>query len=372
MAVALCATARPALSQIEWQLDAAASRVKPVGAASRSALSIAAQAQQDVGPFKPLISASGTITGDSVAAAQLYTGVRATPPWSRRMPLDLGAVFALYGIAAGERGQSRALYVRQHALGGPGSQSGWWVGGALAQIERSQSFGSHAIDAGGWLARGRTQFLAAIATSRTDDRELFRSSALIPDEFAPAFRVADATLSLEHARTVFDIEGVAGFRVAMEGLSGSRGFAAVSLRYRVGQMLYVTASGGSQLADPLRGTPEWRYVAVGLRLGNARPRIARPAGLVGPPLRADRLGASVRLTVDAAPDAESVEVMGTMTGWEPRALERTPIGWSIVLPATAGGHQLQVRVDGGAWLPPAGVTTLTDEFGRRVGYLVLA
>jgi hypothetical protein len=107
-----------------------------------------------------------------------------------------------------------------------------------------------------------------------------------------------------------------------------------------------------------------------MRIGNTRPRIVRPAGLVGPPLRHDRLGDSVRFVVDAD-DAESVELTGTMTGWQPRALQRTEIGWTITLAAESGGHQLQIRVDGGTWLPPAGLTTLTDDFGRRVAYIVL-
>jgi hypothetical protein len=142
------------------------------------------------------------------------------------------------------------------------------------------------------------------------------------------------------------------------------------MRYRLQEIVYVTLSGGSQLSDPLRGTPEWGYVSLGLRIGNTRPRIVRPAGLVGPPLRYDRMGDEVRFIVDAE-DAGSVEIIGTMTGWQPRALQRTELGWTITMPAESGGHQLQIRVDGGTWLAPAGLTTLTDEFGRRVAYIVL-
>ena len=371
LAVALSATAREAHAQIEWQVDAAASRLRPAGGVARNALSLAAQGQQAMGMFKPLLSASATLTSDSVAAAQLYIGVRAVPPWSRRMPLDVGAVVAMYGIARGDRGQSRALYVRQHRLSGPGNQSGWWVGGAIAQIDRATAFGSNAVDLGGWFARRRTQYSIGLSTSRTDDRELFRSTALQPDEFANRFRVVDVIFTAEHARTFVDIDVVGGLRAGLEGLSGSRAFAAASLRYRLQQITYVVLSGGSQVADPLRGTPEWRFVAVGFRVGNARPGIARPAGLAGPALRYDRLAGNVRLMIDAPPGAMRVEVMGTMTGWEPRALERSEAGWVIVLPAAPGGHQVQVRVDGGSWLPPAGPTTITDEFGRRVAYIVL-
>lgn len=370
LVAALAATARPVRAQVEWQVDAAASRVKPVGAVARNAVSFAAQAQQEFGPFKPLISLASTLTSDSVAAAQLSAGFRATPPWNRRMPIDLGAVVSLYGIAAGDRGQSRGLYLRQHSLGELGEQKGWWIGGGIAQIERSQSFASHAIDAGGWIARGRTQYLASVSTSRTDDRELFRTSTLEPDEFASGFRVADATFSLVHARTFVDLEAVAGVRLGVEGLKGTRGFGAVSIRYRLQQIVYVFLGGGTQLADPLRGSPEWGYLTVGMRIGNTRPRIVRPAGLVGPPLRYERVDTLVRFIVDAE-DAEIVELMGTMTGGEPRTLVRTEEGWVVTMPAPSGGHQVQVRVNGGAWLPPAGVGTVIDEFGRRVGYLVL-
>ncbi len=41
------------------------------------------------------------------------------------------------------------------------------------------------------------------------------------------------------------------------------------------------------------------------------------------------------------------------------------------LPLRAGSHRLLVRVDGGEWMPPPGLPAAPDEFGGRVGVLLV-
>jgi hypothetical protein len=133
----------------------------------------------------------------------------------------------------------------------------------------------------------------------------------------------------------------------------------------------VTFSGGNQLADPLRGTPEWRFLAAGLRFGSSIPGARAPEGRVGPTLRYERSdGVNVRFLIEAPATATRVELAGTMTGWEPVALTLTSRGWEVIVPAVAGPHRVRVRVDGTEWLPPAGLQTIADEFGRS-GSLIL-
>jgi hypothetical protein len=308
------------------------------------------------------------VAGDSVAAAQLVFGVRAIPPWSTRMPIDIGALFALYGITAGDRGQSRVFYARQHGLN---ERSGWWIGAAYAQIDRATAFSSNAVDVAAWVVKGRTQFLAALATSRTDDRGVFEQTDLAPDEFATKYRVADGTFTVQHTRARLEVEAVGGVRFALEGLEGTRTFAAMSVAWRLRRSLHMVFSGGSQLADPLRGTPEWRFVSAGLRFGNSAPAPRPAEGRTGPTLHYQRPNSeSVLFLLMASATASRVEIAGTMTGWEPVAMTLTSRGWEVIVPAAAGPHRVQVRVNGGDWLPPAGLQTITDEFGRS-GSLIL-
>ena len=71
-----------------------------------------------------------------------------------------------------------------------------------------------------------------------------------------------------------------------------------------------------------------------------------------------------------APLATQVEVTGDFSNWEPVALSRTGSGeWSAVLPLSRGTYRFNVRIDGGAWIVPAGVSRLNDEFGGDVGLL---
>jgi hypothetical protein len=59
-----------------------------------------------------------------------------------------------------------------------------------------------------------------------------------------------------------------------------------------------------------------------------------------------------------------VEIMGDFTSWQPVRLARQGDGWwTASLPIPRGTHQMNVRVDGGAWGVPPGLTTVKDEFG---------
>jgi hypothetical protein len=369
LAVALSATANRSNAQTDWRADAALTRLRPAGASNKSAASLSGLAQQQLGSVTPILSVAATIAGDSVAAAQLLMGVKVLPPWTDRAPIDVGAVYALYGIAAGDRGQSRMLYARQHLLLDRG---GYWIGGAFGQIDREASFASDAIDVGAWLTKGRTRLTATLSTTGTDDREVFQNTALRPHPFATSVRVADAMVTVEYSGDRFDFDASAGGRVAVAGLDGSRGFASFAVGMRVAQRARAVAAFGSQLADPLRGTPEWRYASIGMRFANARATTGIPAGHAGPALEATRTGdGRARITIAAPASAQRVELAGSLTGWEPVALERGLNGWEITLSAPPGIHRVQVRVNGGEWRVPANLTASRDEFGKRSGLIVL-
>jgi len=69
--------------------------------------------------------------------------------------------------------------------------------------------------------------------------------------------------------------------------------------------------------------------------------------------------------------ARQVEIMGDVTGWEPKSLDRRDRGWELRLTADPGSHHVVVRVDGGAWKVPVNLARLDDELGGTVGLIVI-
>jgi 1,4-alpha-glucan branching enzyme len=72
-----------------------------------------------------------------------------------------------------------------------------------------------------------------------------------------------------------------------------------------------------------------------------------------------------------APGAQRVEIMGDFSEWE--AVELTPAGdvFSVTVAMSAGTRRVVVRVDGGDWLPAANTPAVDDDFGGRVGLLLV-
>ncbi|MDF1504390.1 glycogen-binding domain-containing protein, partial [Roseisolibacter sp. H3M3-2] len=84
----------------------------------------------------------------------------------------------------------------------------------------------------------------------------------------------------------------------------------------------------------------------------------------------DGAGAVRRLRV-RAPGAGSVEVRGDWTDWRPIGLVRDGDAWVLAAPLPRGTRRLTVRADGGAWRVPANLAGADDDFGSRVGLLVV-
>src|SRR5690606_39422960 len=116
----------------------------------------------------------------------------------------------------------------------------------------------------------------------------------------PKVRVADGTLVARVGGDRVEVEGVFGMRWGIEGLTGRREFGVVSLAVRTWGDAFLTLSGGNQLADPVRGTPEWHFVSLGVRFASdaidGRVRRSR----LGPAAAAQRLlDGRVRLLLNA-------------------------------------------------------------------------
>ncbi len=119
--------------------------------------------------------------------------------------------------------------------------------------------------------------------------------------------------------------------------------------------------------------PNRHYLALGLELVNRRPA-AGPTEPAGSPAGALTLarqnGPRATLTIRNAA-ASSIEVMGDFTDWRPVPMTRT-LGdvWSLSTAIPAGVHQVNLRLNGGAWSVPPGLPRADDGFGGEVGVLV--
>jgi hypothetical protein len=132
-----------------------------------------------------------------------------------------------------------------------------------------------------------------------------------------------------------------------------------------------------QLPDFVHGADATQSVTVGIRLNEPSPAVARvratrPIVQVGEISAADSAGAPPRRTLRVrAPAASRVEVMGDFTEWEPAALVPAGDVFSATFELSTGSHRLVVRIDGGPWMPAANTPAVDDDFGGRVGLLVV-
>jgi hypothetical protein len=167
-----------------------------------------------------------------------------------------------------------------------------------------------------------------------------------------------------------------GARLASRGVpGGSWGSATLALRLSSPLSLVVgagTATGGQFALDG-----EHRFVTLGFRV---RPQFApsmpdaraTPAAATISGLSVGSLdGGKYELSV-IAPRARRVEITGDFTNWKPLTLTRAADGrWTATLALSAGTHRLNARIDGGSWIVPPGLTTMSDDFAGEVGLLVI-
>ena len=108
-------------------------------------------------------------------------------------------------------------------------------------------------------------------------------------------------------------------------------------------------------------------LTTGVNAATAAEAERRPQG---PDFKLQHLGEDWYV-VHVRAAAGGVEVMGDFSAWEPLALRRVNgARWALAVRMEPGVHQIQVRVDGGAWSPPAGLPTASDGFNGDVGVFV--
>lgn len=297
--------------------------------------------------------------------------------WSTQGALQLTLYTPAAGLLVGEltaqsggsahqdgarTGQSLAVG-RGHLMG---ANRGLWVGaGAGAAWDGAGWRAVRLAELAGWARAGRATLLGSVT----------------PRQVADTIRYTDAEAALQFRVAPVEVGLSTGFRAgdALASLhDGRKMWGSVAATMWVTPRLAIVASGGAYPVDFTQNYPGGRYVSLALRVG-ARPARLERSGST-PALDAEStesfrvrtLQGSRRLLQVHAPGARTVELMGDFTNWAPVSLTRGEAGWwSVTLPIPAGTHELNVRLDGGEWIVPAGLHALSDEFGGRSGLLTI-
>lgn len=299
----------------------------------------------------------------------------------------------LYGVrleaaASGNATAYRATRTGQLLVQGRvhvhGDSTGGWLGaGTGASLYGKLWQPNTLLDAGAW-ARIRTVMMTVSLSSAAYS---FRDSTgwLVPRDgggFDTTYvhrrvtgYVTDATGTLGWSAGAFDLDVTAGIRPITRYL-GDREWAVLTVAAWIRPTAALVASVGRQPENPLQNLAGLRYGSLSLRLGErmrSRPAVPVDERAVATDFVLVEGEGDTRTLYVRAPGARRVELASGFTAWQPRPLTR--VGgdlWVLTLQVAPGTHDMSLRVDGGPWVPPPGLPAFDDEFGGRIGRLVIA
>jgi hypothetical protein len=278
-------------------------------------------------------------------------------------------------------------------------RSGVWLGRELSRDNKSTPISAAPrASAGAWTQWGNAVLTVSMSAFGGREQVLTQTTRKVPNQAkvgAPAgvrdtlqdsiqVTTSDTT---NRGRNWSDAEVSfhwgAG-RLAFRSVVGARFLTAHQPNELWGQVLgtyamagdvALIASAGVHPSSAAYGVSRARYMQLGFRIApNAllKPRLptsVRPAAVAFEVKDADRGLRTLRIRV---PSARTVELSGDFTGWKPITLTRGDDDrWETTIPIAPGMHRLAIRVDGDAWTPPPGVTTVPDEFQGTVGVIVV-
>lgn len=342
-------------------LDVGSSRVRFADSIEATALSLS-PALRVVAP-RATFSASGTFSRLASASSNsgaldgsLFTGSR------RGVSAEVEGVAGGSAHSDGARtGQMLGLARLHLTTAGRGA----WIGGGVGRTWDGAWRGVRQGDVGAWLASETSTFAATLSPTVVDD----------------TIKYADAFLSAHREVDAWALDGSLGFRAGSQipTLPANR-----NVWGNVGAILWATprvgiaASAGTYPVDFTQGFPGGQFVTLSVRFRSpVAPRTAASAQPTEPESEIRRFDAT-RISGDMhrvrvyATNARSVELTGDVTTWTPVALASDGRGWwTVTLLMPSGTHEVNVRVNGGAWEVPPGLASLRDEFGGTVGLLVV-
>jgi hypothetical protein len=213
---------------------------------------------------------------------------------------------------------------------------------------------------------------------------------ITPTVVNDSIKYADTQVSLSRKGERIDVGAVLGFRIGdqLTTLSANvRSWASANAVFWMTPRIAVVAGLGSYPIDPTQGFPGGRFASLSVRFSRqeSRSEIKQPSdedvsqdlpAVSAIPFvtafSAKRAADDMVVLQVSVPGAQLVEINGDFTNWDPIKLAANGPGvWSVTLPMKKGKYEMNVRVNGGKWVVPPGLLSMSDEFGGTVGLLVI-
>lgn len=306
---------------------------------------------------------------------------------------QFGSNWSIQGTASGSLFSRVRGFLGELSLFGGGSshRDGSRTGELLANARLHLQRSSGELFAG--IGGGKTSFgnetrtiaLGELGTE-IDLENGVATFSITPVTMGDSIKYADSQLSFVMQRPLYDLSALVGGRLGdqLTSLGGTaRVWGNVSVSRWLTSNFAVVASGGTYPIDPTQGYPGGRFVSLGLRIASAARRVSSrsidgesasqsdSSSVSVVKFLADRNAGVVTFRI-FAPSAQSVELTGDFTNWDP--LAAAPVGdgwWTVARPLNIGKYQMNLRIDGGKWVVPPGLLAIVDEFGGNVGLLVI-
>lgn len=186
----------------------------------------------------------------------------------------------------------------------------------------------------------------------------------------------EASVKWEHRLLEVTMRGGQRFGDSFDATPESRQWGSGSVAVWISEQVAAVAGGGREPAQPTRGLPARSFGSLGLMLAYwPIPRGTVPVESPATLVQAFELrpaGTELQRITARIGGVESVEVMGSFSDWEPMPLTRRGRDtWELLVPMTAGVHQINMRIDHGQWIAPPGMPAVKDGFAGEVGVVVI-
>ncbi len=277
--------------------------------------------------------------------------------------------------------------------------SGIWVGSGAARPWRVAVVSSMDVTgAGAWTNVGDATFsttytnflFTKVAATRDSAGQSTACSASEPPTSRSFFSAtpqatdcrryshfADLEGALHWQYDAFEVSAHSGYRFgeSYDVSPTSRRWAAATATYWLTSQMAAVIGGGRVPASPARGLPARNYASFGMvfaysPVSRGTVPVVRTAMVRSFDIRNGSPGTQ-KITVRVG-GVENVEVMGDFSDWDPiQMLRKGRDLWELTLAMPPGVHQLNIRIDGGPWLPPPSLPTMRDAFSGEVGLIVV-
>lgn len=366
--VALGARSGQGQSAFRGSVDAGVATLEQPSLSRVTAPTLSADLRSDGRRFALRAAGGAALAASDRWSAQGELGASWIRRLGARAALELGGAATALRYHGAPGAATGVLLARQHLeLGG----AGVWVGASGGAVggERGRTAPTGAVETGGWVRgeRLRASLSVALQRAQLDTIDLGTGAA---GRGGPPLVALDATAQGEWRTPRLELGATAIARRARRQSSDLLWSTYLTSALTLAPRVALTASAGDLAADPIRGFPARRVATLGLRwrLGASA---ARRAAAVPLPAADVVVRGGRRLLRVRAGAATHVEVRGDFTRWQPVALSRAGEAWELPVALDAGTVHLALRLDGGAWRPPANLPSVEDEFGERSALLVI-